>query len=702
MTATAHAELEIGLHRSEIGTYQVELRFCDPQSEAEIPPALGTASLDLAQLLALQHEPAAYGKALTEALLQDESVRELYQRARSVVGARDACLRLRLLVAVSAPELHRVRWELLADPESETPLACSEKTPFSRFLLSHDWRPATLPAKGELRALVAVAAPSNLAKYQLAAIDGEREIERACTALKGIDVEVLGREQPLTIDNLLAHLRKGVELLYLVCHGALIRNVPRLYLQDDDGEVEVVDANLLARRMGELTQPPRLVVLASCQSGVSEPDAGVGASASDEQLTAETVLAPRLAEAGVLAIIAMQDKISTQTLSRVMPIFFSELLADGQIDRALAHARSAVRDRPDAWMPALYLRFRRGCIWYVPGFAGEDDFSKWRAIVSSVRQSQFIPIVATGVSNHIVGSTGEIADRLGTRYGFPLAAYDRTDLAKVTQFLSIDQSRKYALDEVLNQVRRQIMERYPELAGSEQLSLPKLLDAVLAKQQEKDPFRMLAQLPAPIYITASWTPQLIKALKAADREPVPLLCNWRPTRDNHPEEPVYEGDPTPGKPVVYHVYGVLGKADSLVLTEDDYFDFLIAAAEYKLLPRAVRGFLTRSSLLFLGFRINDLSFRTLFRLIMNIGGIQQLRDWAHVGVQIDPEDHSLSDIEGARKYLEGYFESGVDAPPISIYWGSAEDFLRELCEQLATSAGEEIPVAVEEDEDDWL
>ncbi len=44
MTATAYAELEIGLHRSEIGTYQVELRFCDPQSEAEIPPARGRAS----------------------------------------------------------------------------------------------------------------------------------------------------------------------------------------------------------------------------------------------------------------------------------------------------------------------------------------------------------------------------------------------------------------------------------------------------------------------------------------------------------------------------------------------------------------------------------------------------------------------------------------------------------------------------------
>ncbi len=699
MTATTYAELEIGLHRSEIGTYQVELRFTDHQSEAEIPPARGTASLDLAQLLTLEHEPRAYGQALAEELLADDSVRGLYRRARTVVEARDAFLRLRLMVAPSAPELHAVRWELLCDPESQAPLACSEKTPFSRFMPSHDWRPATLRAKAGLRALVAVAAPVNLAKYQLAEINGEREVERARTALYGIAVTVLGHDQPLTVERLLAHLRDGIDVLYLVCHGALVRDVPRLYLQDDAGEVEVADGNQLALRIGELEQAPRLVVLASCESAGAGHGPG---GTSTGKPAAEAALATRLAAAGVLAIIAMQGKISMQTVEQAMPVFFAELLRDGQVDRAMAVARGTVRERPDAWMPALFLRLKRGCIWYVPGFAGEDDFSKWRAIVSSVRQSRFIPIVATGVSAHIVGSSGEIADRLSARHGYPLAAHERRDLAKVTQFLSVDQSRKFALDEVLNQVRQQIMERYPDLAGSEQLSLPKLLDAVLARNQDNDPFHILAQLPAPIYITASWTPQLLKALKTAERKPVPLLCNWRPTQDNHPAEPIFDDEPTPAEPVVYHVYGVLGKPNSLVLTEDDYFDFLIAASEYKLMPTVVRGYLTRSTLLFLGFRVNDLSFRALFRLIMNQAGCQQLRNFAHVGVQIDPEEHSLSHIESARRYLEDYFESGVGAPPISIYWGSAEDFLVELSQQLATSASDGPPAAVEEDEDEWL
>jgi hypothetical protein len=695
-TSTTYAELEIGLHRSETGTYQVELRFTNPESEAEIPPARGTVSFDPGQLLALQHEPGAYGEALADQLFQDEGVRDLYRRARTVVEARDAFLRLRLMVTASAPELHAVRWELLCDPDSRAPLACSEKTPFSRFMRSHDWRPATLRARADLRALVAVAAPTNLARYQLAEIDGKREIERACAVLEGIQVTVLGREQPLTEKSLLAHLRDGIDVLYLVCHGALIRNIPRLYLQDEDGEVEVADGDQLARRIGELGQVPRLVILASCESAGAEHESGTGEPA------AEAALAPRLAEAGVLAIIAMQGKISMATVEQAMPVFFSELLRDGQIDRAMAVARGTVRERPDAWMPALYLRLKRGCIWYVPGFAGEDDFSKWRAITSSVRQSQFVPIISTDVSAHIMGSTGELADRLGLSHGYPMSVSERTDLAKVSQFLTVDQSRKYARDEVLKQAHRQIVERYPDLAGAEQLSLPKLLDAVLERCQDDDPFRILAQLPAPLYITASPIPQLTKALKAAGREPVPLLCDWRPSRDNHPRKPAYEGEPSPEKPAVYHVYGILGKPNSLVLTEDDFFDFLIATAEYKLLPTVVGGYLIRSSLIFLGFHINDLSFRALFRLIVNLGGSHQMRDHAHVGVQIDPEEHTLSDVEGARRYLEGYFESGVDAPPISIYWGSAADFLNDLRDQLARSSDEVIPATAEEDEDDWF
>ena len=45
-----YAELEIGLHRLTAEAWQVELRFSDPESKAEVPPEKGPAALDLAEL----------------------------------------------------------------------------------------------------------------------------------------------------------------------------------------------------------------------------------------------------------------------------------------------------------------------------------------------------------------------------------------------------------------------------------------------------------------------------------------------------------------------------------------------------------------------------------------------------------------------------------------------------------------------------
>lgn len=708
-TLQVYAELEIDLARVQAESYRVELRFHEPypgprhdHDESEKPRARGIADFDLDELATLMTDAEAYGRALSAQLFHDDDVRALYARAKTAVESRDLFLRLRLRVDPSAPELHALRWELLRDPETRAPLATSEKTPFSRFMASPDWRPIKLRRKTRLRGLVAVAAPSDLARYQLADVDRDGEIDRARTALVGVELEVLGDEEPLTMERLIARLRDGVDILYLVCHGALIRQVPHLYLQNEAGEVAVADGNALARRIAELVQPPRLAVLASCESARS--DSTAGGDAPDRATPAEAALAPRLAEAGVPAILAMQGKISMRTIEQAMPVFFRELLRDGQIDRALAVARGVVRDRHDAWMPALYLRLRSGRIWYVPGFRGDSDFSKWRSITASVRRGTFIPILGTEVSEHVFGTCAELAWDLGDRHGFPLAAQDCSDLAKVTQFLTVDESREYAREQVMQELRRRLLAEHPELADEDATaSLPRLLDSVVARQEDGDPLRILAELPAPLYVTAAIEPLLLKTLKAVGRAPTPLLAEWRSSADNHPSEPLYESDPCVERPVIYHPFGVLGKAHSLVLTEDDIYDYLIATAEYKLVPMVVRGALTRSSLLFLGFHFDTWMFRLLFRLIVNLGGHRQLRDYAHVGVQVDPSEHDLLDVERTRRYLESYFGTGGDVPPISIYWGTAADFLRELRVKLEQHAEDtDVSLTAEESEDEWL
>ncbi len=54
------------------------------------------------------------------------------------------------------------------------------------------------------------------------------------------------------------------------------------------------------------------------------------------------------------------------------------------------------------------------------------------------------------------------------------------------------------------------------------------------------------------------------------------------------------------------LFGAFGaKDDCLVLTEDDYLDFLISSTATKLIPVQVERALVDNSLLFLGFRPNE-------------------------------------------------------------------------------------------------
>ena len=139
--------------------------------------------------------------------------------------------------------------------------------------------------------------------------------------------------------ELVQQLRDGCDVLYLVCHGALIEGEAWLWLEDAAGKSHRVAASELIQRMRELRNVPALVVLASCQS------AGGGDDARTSDAGALAALGPGLAEAGIPAVLAMQGDVTIATMAKFMPVFFRELQRDGQIDRAVAAARGAVRDR---------------------------------------------------------------------------------------------------------------------------------------------------------------------------------------------------------------------------------------------------------------------------------------------------------------------------------------------------------------------
>jgi hypothetical protein len=129
------------------------------------------------------------------------------------------------------------------------------------------------------------------------------------------------------------------------------------------------------------------------------------------------------------------------------------------------------------------------------------------------------------------------------------------------------------------------------------------------------------------------------------------------------------------------LFGRLGDPSSLVLTEDDYFEYLIRIARLRCWPEPtdLRSVLAKSSLMFLGFRVDDWSFRVFLQYLDNMPSRSLLGNKLHVGVQLYPDEGLGTDPARTRRFLEKYFHSSWTH--FEIYWGSVEDFLQELNRQ---------------------
>jgi len=92
--------------------------------------------------------------------------------------------------------------------------------------------------------------------------------------------------------------------------------------------------------------------------------------------------------------------------------------------------------------------------------------------------------------------------------------------------------------------------------------------------------------------------------------------------ENEINPKVYDADykATPSNPLVYHLVGEIDHPSSMVLTEQDYIDFVIFLNKNdvrKILPSAVRLALASNSILAIGYVLEDVNFCTIFRSIVN-------------------------------------------------------------------------------------
>ena len=663
--------------------FDIGVRFDIPADNVEdwLPPG-DPIRIDLDELAQLRADESAYGRALTRMLLGGENIEPFILRALNHTEGRHR-LHVRLHIAAPA-RFHAIHWELLLDPRTGRPMATRSDVLLSRYLSSPDWRPIPARAEHALRALIVVAGPSDLADYRfggrgLAPVAVDEEVGRARNALRQVpEVQSLIGEQA-TLTNVLNALERGVDILYLVCHGGLSDEVPMLVLARPDGTADVVDGRKLVERLSELERRPTIAVLASCQSAGADDQIW---SRDDGALSA---LGPRLASIGVAAVVAMQGNISIETAAVFTPAFFDALAKNGRVDEAMAAGRRAVQDRRDWWVPVLFSRLRSGRTYYRPAFTERQE-STWQSLKLKLSSNAITPVLGPGLASDIIGSRGEIARNWVGRWQMPISPHDQGDLAKVAQFLRVHSSAGDVLLQLQAHLLNEMVERRNARSGNpawdlpaDKIKGPSPVPAILEvgkrlrRADEGDPYRVMADLQVPIYITTAWTDLLQEALRDTGRKPVTMTFPW----NDHIPNTRPRVEPTVDSPLVYHLYGRLDSPESLVLTEDDYFQWITAwIGARRSIPPSVKRALTASPLLFLGYSLDDWDFRVIFHGIKSFGGKAMLSQNQHVGVQLSPQSQMI-EPEAAQEYLESYF--GDDK--ITIYWGETRQFLDDLRER---------------------
>lgn len=200
------------------------------------------------------------------------------------------------------------------------------------------------------------------------------------------------------------------------------------------------------------------------------------------------------------------------------------------------------------------------------------------------------------------------------------------------------------------------------------------------EKEPDNPLFLLAQMPLRVYLTTSFYTFLEDALKAAGKTPHSDYYRWSETLEEDDFEDSHlplDYVPSEKEPLVYHLNGIDSNADSLVLTEENYFEFFERISqdlkESAGIPDAVRLALARSSLVLFDYNLNSWAFRVLFR--GPIKAIFNKKRPLSLCIQLKPRpEEGITDTEKIREYLDTYFRDYQ----FSIYWGDVRNFTQEL------------------------
>lgn len=311
-------------------------------------------------------------------------------------------------------------------------------------------------------------------------------------------------------------------------------------------------------------------------------------------------------------------------------------------------------------------------------------------IIRRISDGEVVPIVGNAFMNDLaIGNHDALVNGWARYIKYPLVDQGHS-LARVAQYMAVHQAGDRAGDEA------RIKEHYVEFLKAALRAKAQHDTAVPTNKRDDvaseartltvseiarrfnypkidspadNPLLILAGLPLPVYITTSYHDFLKVALESVGKKPQFEVFRWRDGLESIPS--IFAAgstyDPDPRHPLIYHLFGFDRWPASLVLTEDDYLDFLTNIfKDGRILPPCVRRTLTESSLVMIGYRPRDWDFRTLFRGIIAPRPFSTIK--ASVAIQVEKSDTNL------HEYIEKYMRQARFA----IEWCEPGEFIRAI------------------------
>ena len=160
--------------------------------------------------------------------------------------------------------------------------------------------------------------------------------------------------------------------------------------------------------------------------------------------------------------------------------------------------------------------------------------------------------------------------------------------------------------------------------------------AVQIGKKPSPALRALAELPFPLVVTTNFDQLFERALSDAGK--APQVSVYSPDSDVQTTD--YSGvQPTPERPFVLKIHGDIGRPESIVITDEDYIQFVLRMGDkepYNPIPMTFRFFFMKLKTLFVGYSLVDYNLRLLFKTLRWRLDKAQIPDTYSVDLYPDP------------------------------------------------------------------